>query len=319
MIVDNDFFIDSVKENNNTIQYTLVDHINGFDIELNNSLLNEINQTAQSTEKKVIVHHNQILCNKIKKKYTNIDIKFDLNKHEKILMSNFDNFEFSNRQRKISNFLCCFNGSNHVSRQFLISILNKTKMWNDQYCTKNFLYSWKTLDGNIKKYLNEEERFYNKFFLDYSSDIDKKIINILNYEHCKNLDNLYALESRLLQSFLNLVSETLATSYYPSISEKFLNSVVTKTIFITYGQPNWHQHLEKYYGFGLYNKIFDYSFDKIQNPIVRVVKLVEMISKFQNLSIHDWHDLYLLEKDTIEYNYNHYYSKGYLKNLEKFA
>jgi len=43
-----------------------------------------------------------------------------------------------------------------------------------------------------------------------------------------------------------------------------------------------------------------------------------MISKFKNLSVDDWRDLYLLEQDTIEYNYDHYFSKKYLKKLEKY-
>lgn len=317
MHYENNHFIKDIKENNNTIQYKIVDHLNGFDINLNNSLLNEINQIAQLTEKKVIAFYEQILYDNVKEKYTNIDIKFDLN-HFLTYLSSFENFKFSDQPKKISNFLCSFNGSEHLSRKFLVSILNKNKMWNDDYCTKNFSYSWENLDGNIKEYLtDEEERFYNKFFLDYSSNFNEKIINI-SYEHCNNLKNLYYLESRLSQSFLNLVPETMATSYVPFITEKFLNSIVTKTIFITYGQPNWHQHLEKYFGFKLYNKIFDYSFDRIKNPIFRIVKLVEMISKFQHLSVSDWHDLYLIEKDTIDYNYDHFRSKNYIKNLAKF-
>jgi len=44
-----------------------------------------------------------------------------------------------------------------------------------------------------------------------------------------------------------------------------------------------------------------------------------MISKFSKLSVHDWHDLYQMESDAIEYNYNHYFSGDYLKHLEKHA
>jgi hypothetical protein len=111
----------------------------------------------------------------------------------------------------------------------------------------------------------------------------------------------------------------MATSYYPFVTEKFLYSVVTRGLFLAYAQPGWHAHLEKYYGFKRYTKLFDYRFDLIQNPVERLVELMSMISKFSVLSVHDWHDLYLIEQDTIEYNYNHYYSKDYLKCLEKHA
>ena len=84
-----------------------------------------------------------------------------------------------------------------------------------------------------------------------------------------------------------------------------------------YGQPGWHDHLEKYYGFKKYTRLFDYSFDSIQNPVERLVELMCMISKFSNLTAQDWHDLYLIEQETIEYNYNHYFSGDYLQCLEQ--
>jgi hypothetical protein len=109
----------------------------------------------------------------------------------------------------------------------------------------------------------------------------------------------------------------MSTSYYPFVTEKFLYSVVTRGLFIANAQPNWHSHVEKYYGFKLYDKIFDYSFDGIENPIERMIRLMEMVSKFSNLSVDDWNDLYLMESDTIEYNYDHYFSKKYLDCLKR--
>jgi hypothetical protein len=44
-----------------------------------------------------------------------------------------------------------------------------------------------------------------------------------------------------------------------------------------------------------------------------------MISKFSVLSSDDWKDLYLLEQDAIEYNYNHYFSGDYLTVLGREA
>jgi hypothetical protein len=82
---------------------------------------------------------------------------------------------------------------------------------------------------------------------------------------------------------------------------------------LTYAQPGWHDYVEKYYGFKKYTKLFDYQFDTIQNPVIRLLELASMISKFSLLSVEDWQDLYLLEHDTIEYNYDHYFSKNYLK------
>ena len=102
------------------------------------------------------------------------------------------------------------------------------------------------------------------------------------------------------------------------MSEKSFYSIATRGLFLAYAQPGWHEHFEKYFGFRRYTKLFDYHFDTIKNPIKRLVELMSMVSKFSNLSIADWHDLYLIEQDTIEYNYEHYFSGNYLKILELY-
>lgn len=45
---------------------------------------------------------------------------------------------------------------------------------------------------------------------------------------------------------------------------------------------------------------------------------MNMISKFSVLDTDDWQDLYEMEIDTIEYNYDHYFSRRYLQRLETF-
>ena len=126
------------------------------------------------------------------------------------------------------------------------------------------------------------------------------------------------MENKLTQSFLHIVSETIATSYYPFVTEKFLYSIVTRGLFLSYAQPGWHAHIEKYYGFKLYTKLFDYRFDSITNPVERLVELMTMVGKFSKLTPFEWHDLYLIEQDNIEFNYDHYFSGNYLNVLKEF-
>ena len=299
-----------------TDEFILGDTLYGFEKDLSNIVLENLNTNARKKNKILTVKYNQILSETTKSYYSNLKIFFDLKSHEKLL-GQFMDYKRKRNDKEFQNFLCCFNGSNNVSRQFLVAILHKTKLWNDQYCTKLFEFDWQSLDGNLENYIDKNYQLINKFFLDYNSNFNKKIFN-KSYLHGHNLQNLYKLENLLENSFVNIVSESLATSYYPNVSEKFCNSIATKSLFLTYGQPNWHSMIENYHGFRLYNKIFDYEFDSIQNPVLRLIKLIEMILKFQHLSVDDWHDLYLMEKDTIEHNYEHYYSKSYLKNLAKF-
>jgi hypothetical protein len=95
-------------------------------------------------------------------------------------------------------------------------------------------------------------------------------------------------------------------------------SVVTRGLFLSYAQPKWHDHLEKYYGFKTYKKLFDYKFDSISNPIERLVELMTMISKFSKLSFDELYDMYLIELDTINYNYDHFFSGDYIKYLKEY-
>ena len=67
------------------------------------------------------------------------------------------------------------------------------------------------------------------------------------------------------------------------------------------------------------SQISDYRFDSIQNPVERLIELMTMIGKFQLLSYDELHNIRLLELDTINYNYDHYFSGDYLKQLKQYV
>ena len=216
-----------------------------------------------------------------------------------------------------TNFVCSFNGTPHVSRKLLVSILKKVGWFDPYFCSKNFCYTSDAVDGHVSEYVGAARtQFYNKFFL--NDETFNQSLVTFGHVRFNHGSNIYNLEHKLTKSFLHLVSETMATSYQPFVTEKFLYSIVTRGLFLAYAQPGWHAHLEKYYGFRRYTKLFDYRFDSVQNPVERLVELVSMISKFSVLSPDDWTDLYLLEQDTVKYNYNHYFSGDYLKHLKAY-
>lgn len=298
----------------------IFDHLNGFD---QNYYSEELEKTVNFAKENGcnIIHTGYILPSEVKSQYP--DINFSYN--EEMIGRNIGGWDTILKYKKnnsinYKNFLCSFNGiAPHVGRVLLISTLKKFDYFNNNYCTKNFSFDSKTVDNYIIDLIPDKERFYRKFFqIDNNENFFNEIIsyNFTRHEHLQNIQNL---ETKLTESFLHIVSETLPTSYVPFITEKFLYSIVTKGLFLAYGQPNWHQYLNKFFGFKKYDKIFNYSFDSIQNPVIRVVELMSMISKFKNLTPHEWHDLYLIEEDTIQYNYDHYCSRDYLKNLAKFS
>jgi hypothetical protein len=297
----------------------LEDHLNGFNQDFDNAVLAHINTCASSCNKIIQLDYHQIVEPDVTSKYNNLNIKFNLpDEIKESLWESFKNYK-NHPTLNYKNFLCSFNGSDHVSRKLLVSIIKKFGYYDSDYCSKNFVFTPDVLDGHIKDYSGEREQFYRKFFISSDSDEFFNTHNTFDYIRFDHASNIYNLEHKLTQSFLHVVSESIATSYVPFVTEKFLYSVVTRGLFLAYAQPGWHAHVNKYYGFKHYTQLFDYSFDSIQNPIERLVELITMISKFSKLSSSDWHDLYLLEQDTIEFNYDHYFGKSYLKCLGNYV
>ena len=213
------------------------------------------------------------------------------------------------------NFLCSFNGTGHVGRQLLVALLHKMGWFDTVYCSKNFVFTEDNIDGHLQNYLDPaQHRLYRKFFIGNGSlDFFTKRTGFghVQFDHANNIFNL---EHKLTGSFVNLVSESMPTSNYPFVTEKFCYSVITHGLFVAFAQPGWHQHLETHYGFKPFKRIFDYRFDAITNPVLRCVELISMLAKFSHLGTADWHDLHAMERDTLEYNYDHYFSGAYLEH-----
>jgi hypothetical protein len=298
----------------------LIDHVGGFDKNNQNVIFDFFDTYGKTNNVTLnIVYHN-VLNNQVKKQYPNLHISFS-SQMQNNTVNGLLNYN-EHPKLNFKNLVCSFNGSHHVSRKLLVSILKKFNLFDKNYCSKNFVYTEDTLDGHIYEHVGDQNAFYRKFFIaNDSKNFFETKYNFGNltlerrYDHS---NNIYNLENKLTESFLHIVSETMATSYHPFVTEKFLYSIVTRGLFLAYAQPGWHDHVEHYYGFRKYNRLFDYRFDAIQNPVERLVELVTMVSKFSILTPAEWHDLYLLEQDTIEYNYNHYFSGDYLKCLKLY-
>lgn len=295
-----------------------VDHLNGFNDDGTNAVFDQVNKYCIKHSKKITIYTHTILpVDILSKIYSNLIFKYTINNITESLFESFTEYTVHPRLNH-KNFLCSFNGSAHVSRKLLVSILKKFQWFNPAYCSKNFSYPVDVLDGHISDYVGDSNNFYRKFFIGDCSEEFFQTVNSFGFVQYDHASNIYNLEHKVTESFLHVVAETMATSYYPFVTEKFLYSIVTRGLFLAYAQPRWHAYLEKYYGFRSYTRLFDYRFDTIENPIERLVELMSMISKFSMLTPSDWQGLYEIETDTIEYNYNHYFSGNYLKCLKTF-
>lgn len=296
-----------------TTEVVIPDHLGGFNSRYQSPVLDRL--VGQAGDRSVAVITEYIVDQRIRDQYPTLGFQFDYQEHRRIL----DRFgEYTvHPERSFDNLLCSFNGSAHVGRQLLVSALHRFRLFDPVYCSKNFVITRDQIEGHIAGYVGDEDRYYNKFLLSTDDEFNQAIYSF-GHDRFNHSQNIYKLENSLTQSFVNIVSETMAEKYYPFYGEKFLYSVVTRGLFVAYGQPGWHHTLENCYGFKLYSKIFDYKFDSVLNPVDRLLELLTMISRFQNLSADDLSDLYQLESENLEYNYDHYFGGNYLKCLEKF-
>jgi hypothetical protein len=307
---------DSFVLDEKTSRVTISDHLGGFDSNLRSPMLDKVSAMV-GNGRRLQVCTEYILDQKAKDQYPNLDLRLALDWHRKCL-DQFHDYK-THPTVDYKNFVCSFNGTEHMSRKFLVSILQKMGWFDPAYASKNFTWTVDELDGNIEKFVGDRERLFRKFFIsDDSQEFFSKVITF-DYDRFNHGSNIYSLQNRIAQSFVHIVSESLSTSYQSYHGEKALYSVVTRGLFLSYGQPRFHQKLQECYGFKKYDRLFDYRFDTIENPIERLVELISMIAKYSKLNHLEWHDLYLMEKDTVDYNYDHYFSKDYVRCLERYV
>jgi hypothetical protein len=287
----------------------LIDCAGNFDKNFRNSFLDSLGTEPQQ------IYTEYIIQEPVVSVYPNLGFKllYDIKHH---ILGSLSNYKPS-LPLTFDKFLCSFNGSEHVGRQFLLAHLKKLDWFDSDVSTKNFVYDLATVDGNLRR-LGTQEKFHNKFFDLQDKEFATAIFSF-GHNRFDHAVNIHTMDTILTKCFVHLVSETDSTGYYPFVTEKFLYSVVTKGLFVAYAQPLWHKHVTTVLGFRHFTNIFDYRFDETLCPIQRLLMLTDMLSKFSRLNKQDWHDLYELEKETIEFNFNHYFSQDYLKHLAKYA
>lgn len=301
-------------------EYQIWDHLNGFDINFRNCILTDLNR--KSTAWRTLIKTEYLLSDEIKSLYPNLILQFDSNKYKESHCAPVMVEYTQHPSLTFERFLCSFNVKPHVGRQLLVSSLHRFGLWDHDISTKHFVSSKQSIDEHLRFFCGNKDRLYSKFF---STDMGFLSSKIMPDDYVKRMDlapiqeDLEFLVSKITRSFIHLVSETVSETYLPFITEKFLFSVISRGLFLSYAPPGWHKILSAKLGFRLYDNLFDYGFDSIINPVERLIALISMINKFRYLSCHDWHDLYLMEQDAIEYNYDHYFSGNYSKILDQIA
>lgn len=303
--------------NESTLYFKLCDHQSGFDKHLRNKVLDYVHDHTLQDQLNVLLEF--VVDDRIQQNYP----KFNFIYYPDDQLGHYRELEGFTIHPELpkDKFLCSFNGSHHVNRRLLVSHLAKRNWFDADTCSKILTYDNERIDGDIQDYTQDDERVFQKFFLStgtfcnevYKINLDAPAdSNHTTHDHASNIEQLSNVISRC---FVHLVSESIGNTYYPSVTEKTVYSIVNRGLWLAYAPPGYHDYYEKVYGYKKYNKIFDYSFDRIQDPVRRLVAMTDMLSKYSDLSTEEWHDLYQVESETIEYNYENYFSGRWYETM----
>lgn len=297
-------------------QVQILDNMHGFSSDYRNVILDQI---ADLT---LTIWTQYILPEQVKAVYPNLTFKFDMLTSATshcVLTTAFPVKDVLDTKKDFKEFISSFNGMDRDDRRVIVAALIKRGWFNATTCTKNLnIYTPQLISTmeehqffEFDKILDPDERMYSNTISSMYYDRDGNIGNFVQHsEH---------LTPKINQSFIHLVSETFSMSYCPFLTEKVIRPIVSKSLWLASAQPHYHKYLEKYYGFKMYTRLFDYTFDSIENPIQRLLCLLDSIRKYSKLTPSDWHNLYSVERDTIEYNYDWYYSQNFLKHASMYA
>jgi hypothetical protein len=293
----------------------IIDHLMGFDQDYNCDFLSDL--AIQTLHRRTIATE-YIFDKAVIEKYNKFDFVFDINTwYQENNIKNIQCFE-TVEKKNFQNFICSFNHSPHVSRLLLTSALHHYEFFDPGTCSKHFTMFPNDILGYLYDFVGNKANWYSMFFNNNrATQIPEFYGSIFQFgrvsaDHGRNQQ---ILRNKIDHCFLHVVSETMATSYQPFVTEKFLYSVAQKGLFLAYAQPRWHRHVEHYFGFRRYNKIFNYDFDNVRNPVDRLLAMLDMISRFKKLTVKEWNNLYKIEQETIDFNFEHFKSGQYLTHL----
>lgn len=263
------FFIDDV------FRASIFINMAGTPLEL--LTIDEIIEKTQIKEFRLF--HCEILSSSEFRYYKNTKLKYaDLYLLEWSEKLSYLNLPFTNKFKyKVS----CFNNRCSSHRLYISALLCKNK-------------EVLTRINQINKLENLSN--YNFNYLNFNIEIREKIINGVNYIshnkgrfsdsesnggfiHSNLIQNKEEIYHLIVDSFLNLVTET---SYFTNriyVSEKSLKPIICRRPFIILGPPKTLQHL-KNLGFKTFSKWWDESYDSIEdhhNRFIAVYNLTKFI------------------------------------------
>lgn len=120
--------------------------------------------------------------------------------------------------------------------------------------------------------------------------------------------------TQIMQSFVQVVTETCFWENKLHLTEKIFKPIVLKQPFILLGCPNNLKYLKRY-GFKTFNSWWDENYDNIVDPISRMDAVVSIINQLSNKSTAELEGMLNEMQATLDHNYNLFYSQEFVDNV----
>ena len=124
-----------------------------------------------------------------------------------------------------------------------------------------------------------------------------------------NLSNLLSLKKAFNTSFFSVVSESQYAEQYGIITEKTFNAIVAGHPFMLCAHGNAIAQVNEL-GFKSWNNLFNELYDEVPGNARIDDMIFDNLAWFDTkISPSDLHDLYMLHRDTIDYNRNFFFEE----------
>lgn len=117
---------------------------------------------------------------------------------------------------------------------------------------------------------------------------------------CTIYDKTFVLPKEYAKSAFQLVAETSSEDFF--LTEKIAAPLYYGKLFLVIGCKNFYANLVDM-GFKLYDNVFDYSFDSVDDLETRIEMIVSNINKYRDYTNEQLTKLILENKDVIEHNH----------------
>ena len=127
-------------------------------------------------------------------------------------------------------------------------------------------------------------------------------------------NNVIKLQELYAHSFIEIVHETDIHSFF--ITEKTIRPILFKRPFIVMGCKGYMENLQKL-GFKTFDSWFDERYDQAEG-FRRLDLILRRLKEIGEKPYDELSRINLQMRETVEYNFNHLVSKGWVKHLDKF-